>query len=64
MVCTCTCLPSKDRGGKLGDKQIDNIYADMTRFIQRKICHEERKFFDNNKVLIFDETERLRRWVS
>jgi hypothetical protein len=27
--------------GKLGDKQTDNIYADMERFILREICHED-----------------------
>ena len=50
--------------GKLGDKQIDNICADMARFIQREICHEDGEFFDNEGVLILDECKKLRRWVS
>jgi hypothetical protein len=27
--------------GNLGDKQIDNICADIARFIPREICHED-----------------------
>jgi hypothetical protein len=49
--------------GKLGEKQIDNICADMARFIQREICHEKGEFFDEEGVLMADECERLRRWV-
>jgi hypothetical protein len=32
--------------GKLDDRQIDNICADMAKFIQRKICHAKGAFFD------------------
>jgi hypothetical protein len=50
--------------GKLGDKQNDNIYADMTRFIVREIFHDDEEFFDNEEVFILDDVERLHKWMS
>jgi hypothetical protein len=62
-VCVpCRCLPLKDRGG-LGEQQIDNICADIARFIQYEICHEDGELFDKEGVLIVDECEKLRKWV-
>ena len=63
IVCTCRWLPSRDRGGR-GDKQIDNIYADMARFILREICHEKGVFLDQEGMLILPECEKLRRWAG
>ena len=49
--------------GNLRDKDIENICADLARFLQREICHELGEFFDNEGVLILEEHEKLRRWV-
>jgi hypothetical protein len=49
--------------GKLGGKQIDNMCADMARFIQREICYEDGELFNDEGVLILDELEKLCRWV-
>jgi hypothetical protein len=62
-VFTCRCLPSRDRDGILVTSN-DNIYADMTKFIVREICHEDEEFFDNEGVFILDDVERLHKWVS
>jgi hypothetical protein len=50
--------------GQLGEKQINNICADMTRSILYEICHEDGEFFDNKGVLSLEDAERLHRWVS
>jgi hypothetical protein len=49
--------------GKLGGKKIDNMCADMARFIQREICYEDGELFNDEGVLILDELEKLCRWV-
>jgi hypothetical protein len=38
--------------GELGEQQIDNICADMARFMQHEICHEDGELFDKEGVLI------------
>jgi hypothetical protein len=48
---------------ELREKQIDNICADMARFIQHDICHEDGELFDKEGVLIVDECETLCRCV-
>ncbi|RCV33018.1 hypothetical protein SETIT_7G049000v2 [Setaria italica] len=45
----------------LEDKHIDNICRDMSRFIQREICHEDGAFFDKDGVLMAHECKDLRR---
>uniref|UniRef100_K3ZV78 Ubiquitin-like protease family profile domain-containing protein n=1 Tax=Setaria italica TaxID=4555 RepID=K3ZV78_SETIT len=48
---------------KIKDKQIDNIYTNMARFILCKICHEDGAFFDKDGVLMANECTNLRRWA-
>jgi hypothetical protein len=50
--------------GALGEKQINNICADMARFIVREIYHKVGEFFNDERVLSLDDAERLPRWVS
>jgi hypothetical protein len=47
--------------GQLGNKETDNICADMARFNLREICHEDGEFFNNEEVLNLDDAERLPR---
>ena len=44
---------------RLGDRDIDNICADIARFIQREICHMAGEYFDNGGVLALDENSNL-----
>jgi hypothetical protein len=64
LLCLRAMLTIEGSWGQLHGKQIDNIYADLARFILREICHKDGEFFDNEGVLSLDDAERLRRWVS
>ncbi|KAG2632948.1 hypothetical protein PVAP13_2NG142718 [Panicum virgatum] len=44
---------------RLGDTEIDNIIADIARFIQCEICHVAGKYFDHGGVLALDENNNL-----
>lgn len=45
---------------RLEDKAIDRICADMCRFIQRGMCHEDGEFYNHEGVLAADECRALR----
>jgi hypothetical protein len=65
IYCVYVQMPTiKGSWVQLRDKQIDNICADLTRFILHEICYEDGEFFDNEGVLSLDDAEMLRRWVS
>ena len=40
---------------RLDDRDIDNICADMARFIQHEICHVAGEYFDHGGLLALDE---------
>ena len=46
------------------DRDIDNICADMARFIQREICHAAGEYFDHGGVLALDENNNLSNWTK
>lgn len=65
IYCVYVQLPTIDGSwGRLGEKELTNICADMARFILREICHEDGEFFDKEGVLSLDEAKSLRRWAS
>ena len=49
---------------RLGDRDIDNISADIARFIQREICHVAGEYFDHGGVLSLDENNNLSNWTK
>ena len=49
---------------RLDDRDIDNICADMARFIQREICHVTGEYFDHGGVLALDENSNLSNWTK
>ena len=44
---------------RLDDRDIDNICADMARFIQHEICHVAGEYFDHGGVLALDEHQNI-----
>jgi len=49
---------------RLGDRDIDNICADIARFIQREICHVVGEYFDHGGVQALDENNHLSKWTK
>ena len=49
---------------RLDDRDIDNICADLARFIQREICHVAGEYFDHGGVLALDENSNLSNWTK
>ena len=49
---------------RLDDRDIDNICADMARFIQCEICHVAGEYFDHGGVLALDENNNLSNWTK
>ena len=49
---------------RLGDTEIDNIIADIARFIQREICHVAGEYFDHGGVQALDENNHLSNWTK
>ena len=49
---------------RLDDRDIDNICADMARFIQCEICHVAGEYFDHGGVLALDENGNLSNWTK
>ena len=44
---------------RLDDRDIDNICADLARFIQCEICHMAGEYFDHGGVLALDEHQNI-----
>ncbi|KAG2562149.1 hypothetical protein PVAP13_8KG248608, partial [Panicum virgatum] len=49
---------------RLDDRDIDNICADMARFIQHEICHAAGEYFNHGGVLALDENNNLSNWTN
>ena len=49
---------------RLDDRDIDNICADMARFIQHEICHVAGEYFDHGGVLALDEHQNISNWTK
>ena len=49
---------------RLGDTEIDNIIADIERFIQREICHAAGDYFDHGGLLALDEHQNINNWTK
>ncbi|RLN30928.1 uncharacterized protein C2845_PM05G18780 [Panicum miliaceum] len=49
---------------RLNKKDIDQICADIARFIHREICHVAGEYFDHGGVLALDEHENLSNWTK
>ena len=49
---------------RLDDRDIDNICADLARFIQRKICHAAGEYFDHGGLLALDEHQNISNWTK
>ncbi|KAG2561223.1 hypothetical protein PVAP13_8KG149302 [Panicum virgatum] len=46
------------------DLNIDNICADLARFIQREICHAVGEYFDHSGLLALDEHQNISNWTK
>ena len=55
-------IPTTNR--KLDDKDIDNICADLARFIQHEISHVADEYFDHGGVLVLDEHNNISNWTK
>ena len=49
---------------RLDDRDIDNICADLARFIQREICHAAGEYFDHGGLLALDEHQNISNWTK
>ncbi|RLM93752.1 hypothetical protein C2845_PM08G20190 [Panicum miliaceum] len=49
---------------RLEQNDIDNICADIARFIQREICHVAGEYFDHGGVLALEEHKNLSNWTK
>ena len=49
---------------RLDNRDIDNICADLARFIQREICHAAGGYFDHGGLLALDEHQNISNWTK